>query len=155
VAKRKKKEEVPPCLHCSKVFQFVVKFCPKCEDHFELGSWAKGGDICDRCASGANDEYLERRKGSPARVAQALEDMKDPTNWSDLCGGAVERYKAWVASPEFAKRFEERIPSVLPPIVQCANCEHINAYHDSERPCRAFTDKTKDMLCDCKGWVPR
>lgn len=152
MAKRKKKEAAPPCLHCSVVFQFAVKFCPQCQDHFELGAWAKGGDICDRCASGANDEYLKKKVGRDGRLVEALaENAVRVHRGPDL--GAL--YKAWVDSPEFAKRFEERIPSVLPPITQCKNCEHINAYHEGERPCRAFTDKTKDMLCDCKGWAPR
>ena len=103
MAKKKKKDVLPPCLHCGVVFFVVVKWCAKCEDHIGDTNWTGKHETCDDCASGRNDAYLKHKKGSPARVAKALEDMKDPANWG--CDTAVKAYEHWIASPEYARRF--------------------------------------------------
>jgi hypothetical protein len=38
---------------------------------------------------------------------------------------------------------------------ECAICNHYPSYHNTNRPCRAFTDETDDMLCACTGWVEK
>jgi hypothetical protein len=84
----------------------VVKWCSKCEDHFSLGDWLKGKDVCDRCHAGLNDEYLTRKKVSATRVAAALERQKDPKNWGD--GAPLVAYLKWVDSPAYANRFDKQ-----------------------------------------------
>ena len=101
---KKKKSIEPPCLHCSVIFPVAVRWCSKCESHMGADSWGTGHDICDRCASGANDDYLKRKEGQAERIADALERQKDPANW--LKNGVVEAYEAWINSPEYARRFD-------------------------------------------------
>ena len=82
---KKKVSTVPPCAHCGVVFRNPLRWCPKCSDHIGEYSWFKGGDICDRCASGENDIYLEWRKGHADRVKAAVALTEDPKNGCD-CG---------------------------------------------------------------------
>jgi hypothetical protein len=102
--KKKKKDLLPPCQHCGHVFDVKVCWCAKCETH--VGAWERldGDNVCDMCASGANDEYLIKRAGSAERIAAALEASRDQKNWSK--DGVVEAFERWVNSPEYAKRFD-------------------------------------------------
>lgn len=102
---RKKKEVVKNiCTHCQKEFAFAIRWCQKCEDHSAADSWVLGKDVCDRCSTGENDEYIKRKKGRDKRIAAALERMKDPTTWCDC--GAVEKYEAWCKSEAYKHRFD-------------------------------------------------
>lgn len=101
---RKPKVEPFRCTHCGRSFQFLVKWCSSCLDHYSADNWTQGKDICDRCHSGDNDAYLKRKKASEARMAKFLEGIKDPANWLDT--DAPEKFQAWVNSPEYKDRFK-------------------------------------------------
>lgn len=102
---RKKKEIVKNvCPHCQKDFGQKMIWCPRCEDH--QGEWAflQKKDVCDRCFTGENDEYLERKKGRAERVAAAVAAAQDPKNWCNC--GVVEAFEKWVNSEEYKHRFD-------------------------------------------------
>lgn len=103
MAKRKKKDELPPCIHCGKVFVVEVRWCMKCEDHLGSMSWAMKESTCDRCHTGANDAYLKRKATAQERLEKALLAQKDPKTWGP--SKLVEAYAEWIASKEYVARF--------------------------------------------------
>lgn len=61
-------------------------------------SFLLGQSECDRCHTGLNDEYLEKKKGREERVAAFYKKCQDPANW---CGcGALERFRIWLETPD-------------------------------------------------------
>jgi hypothetical protein len=100
----KKKHQAFLCPHCSQEFGVEVKFCQRCESHVVPIFWSASKEVCARCSDGANDAYIEWKKGHEARVQVAVEAANDPKNWGD--GKESKAYAEWVNSPEYEKRFE-------------------------------------------------
>src|SRR5579863_1013279 len=104
MAKKKKVVAGFPCVHCGVEFRTKLRWCPKCEDHMGEFEFLAGKDMCDRCDSGKNDAYIQRRKGRAWRVAEAVaEAMAKDTSGSPL----IAAFEAWCASPEYARRFDD------------------------------------------------
>ena len=149
---RKPKVEPFKCLHCARSFQFAVKWCPSCEDHFNTGDWAAGKDVCDRCHKGLNDEYLKRKKAFRGTIDLPVLTAEDRL--------FIQGYLDWVESPAYADRFKLRFITRSSTHVDfCRLCGgdgdgrfgHAKAYHING-VCHAWTGG--DKPCKCKGFEP-
>lgn len=90
------------CMHCSTEFKVRVRWCTKCESHMGLDNFRQAQDMCDRCTSGENDAYLERKATIAQRVAAAVAKIvaeHGPIS-EPFKGPLVAAYDSWVKSPE-------------------------------------------------------